>query len=103
MLAHKFPRVRRFTADHLYVRLLEESEILRDLSDSETAIQLLLETPWDSEMTDLEATELSCSFARTIGLGLSWEAKEIDKTMETKKAVDEFASYASLVNSTYWT
>lgn len=101
MLAHKFPRVRRFTADHLYVRLLEESEILRDPSDSETALQLLLlEAPWDSDMTVLEAMELSCRFVSMIGLELSWEAKASVTTME-KKTVDEFASYASLVNGTY--
>jgi hypothetical protein len=96
MLGHRFPRVRRFTADHLYVRLLEEADIVCN----QAALEFLLEAPWDADMNLDEIRELSGRFADMVGITLSCrEKKSIDATRK-EQTVDEFASYASLVNST---
>ncbi len=101
MLCHEFPRVRRFTADNLYVRLLEEPDLLRTQVHSEPALELLLEAPWDSDMNRIEANDLSSKFAKMSGINAKSRGAIDSDVHETKRerAVDEFASYASLVNS----
>lgn len=92
--------MRRFTADNLYVRLLEEPDLLRTHVHPEPALQLLLEAPWDSDMNRTEANDLSSRFAEMSGINA--KGIEIDSDVPLPKrdrAVDEFASYASLVNS----
>jgi hypothetical protein len=100
MLGHRFPRMRRFTADHLYVRLLEESDILSRQDKLDSALQLLLEAPWDSELTTIETSQLSMGLAEMIGITLApARDAETAETPRKSRVVDEFASYASLVNS----
>lgn len=101
MLGHRFPRMRRFTADHLYVRLLEESDILNKQDKLDSALQLLLEAPWDSEMTTIETSQLSVGLAELIGITLAAarDVESAEATPRKSRVVDEFASYASLVNS----
>ena len=94
MLGHRFPRVRRFTADHLYVRLLEETDVVCN----HLAIELLLEAPWDADMNVDETQELSGRFAESIGITLLWKKPSSEATKKDQTA-DEFASYASLVSS----
>jgi hypothetical protein len=94
MLGHRFPRVRRFTADHLYVRLMEENDVVCN----HVALELLLEAPWDADMNLDETRELTKRFAEMIGIALLWEKQSIEATKKDQ-TVDEFASYASLVNS----
>lgn len=95
MLGHRFPRVRRFTADHLYVRLMEENDVVCN----KLAIELLLEAPWEADMNLDETRELNGRFAEMIGITLSWEQQSSEATKK-ERIVDEFASYASLVNRT---
>ena len=104
MLGHRFPRVLRFTADHLYVRLLEEDNIVCN----QAALELLLQAHWDADMTLDEIRETSGRFADMVGITLSCREKmsldatrkeHIDATRK-EQTMDEFESYASLVNST---
>ena len=92
--------MRRFTADHLYVRLLEESDIVSRQDKLDSALELLLEAPWDSEMTTRETNELSVGVAEMIGITLAAarDAETAD-TPRKSRVVDEFASDGSLVNS----
>lgn len=99
MLGHKFPRVRRFTADHLYVRLLEESDILSRQEKLDSVLQLLLDAPWDADMNLNETNELSARLADMIGITLTCDGESVDDAPKKDRVVDEFASYASLVNS----
>jgi len=101
MLGHQFPRVRRYTADQFYVRLLEESDIISRQEKLDSVLQLLLEAPWDSDMNPRETCELSARLAGLIGIPLSCDdSKTVDGVVPKRdRVVDEFASYASLVNS----
>jgi hypothetical protein len=99
MLGHQFPRVRRLTADHFYVCLLEESDILSRQDEMDAALQLLLEAPWDSDMNLQEANELATRLADLIGITLACDDKPLAEAPKKDRIVDEFASYASLVNS----
>ena len=84
----------------MYVRLLEESDILSNQSQLDTMLQLLLEAPWDSDMNSNEINELSLRLAEMIGISLVHDSKLMDVVAPRKdRVVDEFASYASLVNS----
>lgn len=49
MLAHPFPRIRRVTAENLYVKLLETPE----MEDGHPALRLLLSTTWDGDVDTL--------------------------------------------------
>jgi hypothetical protein len=99
LLCHEFPRVRRCTADNLYIRLLEEPDLLGSRKHFEPALGLLLEAPWDSDMNQMEANNLSSRFAKKIGINFI-SKNVIDNGAPTKeRIVDEFAGYASLVNS----
>lgn len=101
MLSHQFPRVRRFTAEQMYVRLLEESDILSIQNQLDTVLELLLEAPWDSDMNRNEINELSLRLAEMIGISLAHDRNPVDEVVPRKDRIvaDEFASYASLVNS----
>ena len=99
MLGHAFPRVRRLTADHFYVRLLEDGVILSRQDELDSALQLLLEAPWDSDMNLKEASELSMRLAEMIGITLTCTSNPMEEIPTKDREVDEFASYASLVHS----
>lgn len=99
MLGHDFPRVRRFTADNLYVHFLEEAELISNQGSLEVALQLLLEAPWDADMDRKGANELPTRFAEVIGITLMTGIVLEDDASKKERVVDEFASYASLVNS----
>jgi len=54
-LAHQYPRVRAVAADALYNALLVNDALTEDDEDaSEAAQELLLESPWEAEMEELE-------------------------------------------------
>jgi hypothetical protein len=73
MLAHRFPRVRRFTAEHFYVRLLESPELVGDGGgdDNHPALELLLNNPWDGDLDETKVKEMAKEVAETLGLGSS--------------------------------
>lgn len=94
--------MRRFTADHFYVRLLEDNEILNKPEKLDTVLQVLLQAPWDSDMNRKDVHQLSAGLADMIGITLVSDVGD-EVTLHAKRkdrvVVDEFASYASLVNS----
>jgi tubulin-specific chaperone D len=54
LLSHRFPRVRRYAAENLYVALLEHPDILGSVTVAEDhpIMEMLLNDPWDSEMDE---------------------------------------------------
>ena len=74
MLSHRFPRVRRFTAETFYIRLLESPELLGEPNDSHPVLELLLNHPWDSDLEESRVKEMG---ARTAELLLLVEADEM--------------------------
>ena len=98
MLLNPYPRVRRYTAEQLYVKLAEDGEILFDGDEClEEANQLLLSTVWHEEH-DLS----SCRnrIVDLLGIVLTEEERNVrirngDVSRSARK--DEFESYSSLV------
>ena len=104
MLAHRYPRVRRWTAEQLYVHLLEGGDAAAsgDEGDIDRAMQLLMEVSWDDDLDSpgnvRDARNCVADF-----LGISLTERERNgiqkKTVKKTAAIDEFASYASLVDA----
>lgn len=72
MLAHKYPRVRTYTAENLYVLVIDDRV---GVKSSPASIDLILETPWAS--TTIDGGDFSCPSQRVaIGLGVqpAWDA-----------------------------
>jgi hypothetical protein len=98
MLGHTFPRVREYIAQQVYVLLLEHPELL---ADDESVLDMILTTPWASADTPT-AQMISHQVAKGLGvdLALSFLASSQQKKVETSKPpTDDFATYASLVQT----
>jgi tubulin-specific chaperone D len=101
MLSHEFPRVRKHTADNLYVRLLEESSVIPNEENADEILDLLLEGGWQNE--DLVGNHVSALCSRLsclMGIDfvpLKWTFVTKSSTIVLNK--DDFSSYTSLVNS----
>jgi Tubulin folding cofactor D C terminal len=70
MLSHKYPRVRTYTAEQLYVLLLDDRG---DDSSSQSLIDLILETPWAST-SDEGMSGPSHRLAVGLGVQTVWES-----------------------------
>lgn len=108
MLAHRYPRVRRWAAEQLYVRLLEDGSVVSTYTEQDTsssldqAMQLLLEVAWDDSLDSPGNVRNSRNrVADLMGIRLSDKQREGPRQSKNreKAAVDEFESYASLVDA----
>jgi hypothetical protein len=105
MLAHRYPRVRRWTAEQLYVHLLEgDSTASGSYNDGgiDRAMELLMEVSWDDDLDSPGNVRDSRNcVADFLGIQLSEKERNGIKKKAVKKtgAIDEFASYASLVDA----
>jgi hypothetical protein len=84
MLGHSYPRVRRFTADHLYVRLLEEPEVVPCRESVDAAMELLLEGQWDADVSLENTRELRNRVAELFGVAMPVVASNRASTLDTK-------------------
>jgi len=50
LLAHKYPRIRRHTAEQLYVKLIEDESVVPTPLQVDEATDLLSQTRWDREL-----------------------------------------------------
>lgn len=104
MLLNPYPRVRRYTAEELYVKLAEDGDALFDKHDHlEEANQLLLNTVWHKEHDPHgQLTESRNRIADLLGIPLTPEQRnqKLRKKVASRSAPkDEFESYSSLVNN----
>ena len=110
MLAHRYPRVRRWTAEQLYVRLLEDQSVISASASIneekgcafDQAMQLLLEVAWDDDLEHPgNVRESRNRVADLIHVPLSDKQREGKRKTKFKKTnvIDEFESYASLVDA----
>ena len=53
-LTHAYPRVRAVSAENLYNAILMDDSIVDDDDKSDEVQEILLESPWESELTELE-------------------------------------------------
>ena len=100
---HKFPRVRRYAAEQLYVCLLEHpQEVVSTRGFSDEALkECLLNFPWDGvERTATNCRETAEKVAAAIGVTLLSDLEPLMETPTKKYAhQDDFASYAALVDT----
>ena len=104
MLLNPYPRVRRYTAEQLYVKLAEDGdELFDDHECLEEASQLLLSAVWHEENDpNAQLTDSRNRIADLLGIKLTSEQRNvrIGKKGKSRSVLkDEFESYSSLVNS----
>ena len=105
MLAHRYPRVRRWTAEQLYVHLLDGAGTSATNNGGESidqAMRLLMEVSWDDDL-DSPGNVRESRNCVADALGISLTEKERNgiqkKAKKDNAAIDEFESYASLVDA----
>lgn len=100
-LGHRFPRIRRLTAEQMYVKLLEDDSVVPSSANLEAATDLLSQVRWDQQLGKPgNVRESRNQVADFLGAHLS--DKDRAGPVAKKKAatiVDEFESYASLVQT----
>ena len=104
MLLNPYPRVRRFTAEQLYIKLAEDGDMLFDRCKGvEEANQLLLSIAWHDENDPCgQLSDARNRIADLLEIPLTGEERNVTigrriKSSTVKK--DEFESYSSLVNN----
>jgi len=99
-LAHRYPRIRRHTAEQLYIKLIEDGTVVRAPIGFDDATELLSQTNWSQDLGPPgNIRELRNKVAELLGVHLSEKDRQGPALKKTVKATDEFASYASLVSS----
>ena len=105
MLAHRYPRVRRWTAEQLYVHLLEGGCAVSGSCNGrgiDRVMELLMEVSWDDDLDSPGNVRDSRNCVADF-LGIQLSEKERNgmqkKAIQKTGAIDEFASYASLVDA----
>lgn len=100
LLAHKFPRVRRHTAEQLYIKLVEDESVVPNATNIEAGNDLLSQTSWDRELGPPGNVRSSRNqVAKFLGIELSEKDLSGPVIKKVVKVQDEFESYASLVSS----
>jgi len=100
-LGHRYPRIRRVTAEQMYVKLLEDDSVVPNSENLEAATDLLSQVRWDQQLGKPENVRESRNQVADF-LGAHLSDKDRAGPALKKKAVtvvDEFESYASLVQS----
>jgi len=62
---HSYPRIRRITAEQFYIKLVEQG----DLHDGDEILELLLNSPWDTEMPTTEIADRVLQVASLLKVG----------------------------------
>ena len=101
LLAHRYPRIRRCTAEQLYVKLLEDDSIVPKSDRIDEVTTLLSEVQWERELgAPANVRQSRNQVADLLGIQLSEKDRAGPVTKLTKKKiVDDFESYQSLVET----
>lgn len=104
MLLNPYPRVRRYTAEQLYVKLAEDGDIMFDGNEClDEANQLLLTTIWHEEQDPRGQLSVCRNrIADLLGIVLTEEERNVkirNGGASRSAPKDEFESYSSLVNN----
>lgn len=104
-LAHRYPRIRRHTAEQIYIKLVEDDgvKIFPNATNLESAMTLLSEVPWELDFGSLGSFRESRNHVSDL-LGIKLTDKERkgpekNSTSGKEKIRDEFESYASLIKA----
>ena len=101
LLGHRFPRIRKYTAEQLYIKLLEDDSIVPNTDQIDQVQTILTDVIWDRELgAPGNVRESRNQIADLLGINLSEKDRNGPTTKQiVKKPIDEFASYQSLVES----
>ena len=102
LLAHRYPRIRQYTAEQLYVKLIEDDTVVSKSDQTEEAMSILANVVWNRELGPPGNVRKSRNtVADLLGVNLSEKDRvgPAPKVVNKIKGTDEFASYQSLVES----
>ncbi|KAF4045773.1 Tubulin folding cofactor D C terminal [Phytophthora infestans] len=93
-LGHKFPKVRKMTAEKLYTRLLLQDEVIEE-EKYDTVVEILSETAWDGSISQV----LSARNELLELLGMDLPSKKLPDLAEARAATatQEGTSYKNLI------
>lgn len=101
MLLNPYPRVRRYTAEHLYVKLVEDGDTLFREHELEQANELILGVSWhDENDPHCHLTNSRNRIADLLSIPLVDKQRNVKIGQKKSSRVaprDEYESYASLV------
>ncbi len=104
-LAHRYPRIRRHTAEQLYIKLVEDDSgnCFPCASHLDSAVNLLSEFPWELESDPTGSLpEVRNRVSDLLGIKLTEKERigpEKNSVRGKGKIRDEFDSYASLIKA----
>jgi hypothetical protein len=100
---HRFPRVRRYAAEQLYLCILEHPEhvLAAPETDGQAIEESLLNFPWDdANRTGTGCFEMAEKVAAGVGVPLRLGPAPLSDVATIAQAHrDDFASYAALVDT----
>ncbi|KAL3660909.1 hypothetical protein V7S43_013926 [Phytophthora oleae] len=91
-LGHKFPKVRKLTAEKLYTRLLLHDEVV-DEEKYDMVVEILSDTAWDASISQVRVARNELLKL----LGMELPTKKTPLPAETKASGSEEASYKTLI------
>ncbi|UIZ27599.1 hypothetical protein KXD40_005842 [Peronospora effusa] len=94
-LGHKFPKVRKMTAERLYTRLLVHDEIVNE-QKYDSVVEILSETAWDASISQVRIARNELAKLFGIELCLKERAAPAEKAM-SELAAQEHQSYKNLI------
>lgn len=99
-LGHRFPKIRKASAEQVYLVLLQNGNILEE-DKTEKALEIIGETCWEGDMNVVKHQRLELYNLAGVGVGVLNNTSKItnDDGEKWPTATDEHASYSSLVGS----
>ncbi|KAJ0111906.1 hypothetical protein Patl1_00239 [Pistacia atlantica] len=100
-LGHRYPKIRKASAEQVYLVLLQNGSLLPE-DKLEKALEIIAETCWEGDLEAIKPQRLELYDLAGLDVGVLNSSNKVSNKDGKKKpaAVDENASYSSLVGST---
>ncbi|XP_031269631.1 tubulin-folding cofactor D isoform X1 [Pistacia vera] len=100
-LGHRYPKIRKASAEQVYLVLLQNGSLLPE-DKLEKALEIIAETCWEGDLEAIKPQRLELYDLAGLDVGTLNSSNKVSNKDGKKKpaAVDENASYSSLVGST---
>jgi hypothetical protein len=95
LLAHRYPRVRKFAAERLYTKILVSDGVLPTQELCDRVSEMLSAVAWDGELEEIKPSQLE--LAALLEIELPAPKKAGERKQSTKSKADELESYQFLV------
>lgn len=98
-LGHRYPKIRKATAEQVYLVLLQNGSLVADVN-LEKALDIISETCWEGDFDEAKRKKLElCDMADVEAGQLPKATSEQNNIVQRRETLDENASYSSLVES----